>query len=91
MKNVKRNSRRGRSARFIATEGGAMKLNEITEVLGTTHQTVAELQKRALKKMRNRPVSYARFRDAVIEQRRALDARPGNGPWTDIDAGVDLE
>jgi predicted transcriptional regulator len=53
----------------------AMSEAEIANELGMSKAAVKTILHRALTKIRAHPQLCARFRDAVEEQRRALDAR----------------
>jgi len=61
-------------------------LAEVARAMGICRQRVKQLFRSALAKLRARPVRLERFRQAVLAQRRALDARIPNRPWNDIDA-----
>jgi hypothetical protein len=53
--------------------------------LGISERAVRFILRSAIAKLRAHPQLCARFRTAVKERRRALDARPGNGPRTTRD------
>lgn len=55
--------------------------SEIAARLGITERAVRFILRDAISKLRAQPQLCARFRAAVKERRRMLDARPGNGPW----------
>ena len=59
----------------------AMSIPEIAANLGVSERAVRFILWRAITKLRSHPQLWAGFRAAVEEQRRTLDARPGNGPW----------
>ncbi len=58
-----------------------MSIAEIAANLGISERAVRFILRRAIAKLRSHPQLCAGFRAAVEERRRALDARPGNGPW----------
>lgn len=58
-----------------------MSIAEIAAQLGMSEKTVHSVLRKAIAKLRRHPQLCADFRAAVRERRRALDARPGNGPW----------
>ena len=58
-----------------------MSIAEIAANLGISERAVRFILRSAIAKLRAHPQLCARFRTAVKERRRALDARPGNGPW----------
>lgn len=58
-----------------------MSTSEIAARLGISERAVRFILRSAISKLRTHPQLCARFRMAVRERRRALDARPGNGPW----------
>lgn len=64
--------------------------SQIRQMGALSAQEVWNIEQHALAKIRNRPELAERFRQAVHEQRRALDARPGNDASTDIDADVEV-
>lgn len=59
----------------------AMSIPEIAANLGVSERAVRFILRRAIAKLRSHPQLCAGFRASVEERRRALDARPGNGPW----------
>jgi hypothetical protein len=58
-----------------------MSTSEIAERLGISEKAVGHILRQAVAKLRTQPQLCAHFRAAVREKQRALDARPGNGPW----------
>jgi hypothetical protein len=63
------------------TETYEMSVPEIAAELKIPEKTVGQILHQAIAKLRAHPQVWAEFREAVREKRRALDARPGNGPW----------
>lgn len=63
------------------TQTYEMSLAEIAGRLGISEKAVGHILCHALTKLRARPQIWANFHAVVREKRRALDARPGNGPW----------
>jgi hypothetical protein len=61
-------------------------LADVARAMGICRQRVKQLLRSALAKLRARPVRLERFRQAVLDQRAALDARISNRPWNDMDA-----
>jgi hypothetical protein len=59
----------------------AMSISEIAANLEISERAVRFILRKAIAKLRFHPQRCAGFRAAVEERRRALDARPGNGPW----------
>lgn len=59
----------------------AMSVSQIAANLGISERAVRFILRRAIDKLRSHPQLCAGFRAAVEQRRRALDARPGNGPW----------
>lgn len=63
------------------TRTDEMSVSEIAAELGISERAVRHIVRHALAKLRAQSQIWADFREAVGEKRRALDARPGNGPW----------
>jgi IS30 family transposase len=63
-----------------------LSVREIAERLGLSVNTVNTTIYRGLRHIREHPRVAKAFREAVIAQRRARDARVPNRPWTDPDA-----
>jgi hypothetical protein len=59
----------------------AMSISEIAASLEISERAVRFILRKAIAKLHSHPQLCAGFRAAVKERRRALDARPGNGPW----------
>ena len=57
-----------------------MSTSEIAARLGISERAVRFILRNAIAKLRGQPQLCARLRVVVREQRRALDARTGNGP-----------
>ena len=58
-----------------------MSIAAIAANLGISERAVQFILRGVIAKLLAHPQLCARFRTAVKERRRALDARPGNGPW----------
>ena len=68
-----------------------MEFEDIGLLLGITGKHAEMEYLRAVKKLRSRAVLMDKFKRAVQERRHQLDAHRGNGPWTDIDADLDVD
>ena len=63
------------------TETYEMSMSEIAAQLRISEKTVHSVLQKALANSVHTLSSVHTFCAAVREKRRALDARPGNGPW----------
>lgn len=62
-------------------EAYEMSIAQIAAELGMSERNVTQTLDQSIAKLRAQPQIWRDFRKAVKEKRRALDARPGNGPW----------
>ena len=82
--NIRASHRQSDGYRPAIDEICAMSFEEIGARLGVSAWCAERACASALRKLR--AVDLTLFKEAVWLKRRAIDARPGNGAWNDIDA-----